>query len=96
MDDEAIRRAALIRLGTGRSVLRARKSEGPSILFPRHLAATGPARRVDVTRRPSCCQFTNLGAPTAADAAPTFHHQYAFLELGRPHRPAPAREAGPK
>jgi hypothetical protein len=66
------------------------------LLFPRHLAATGPARRVDVTRRPSCCQFTNLGAPTAADAAPTFHHQYAFLELGRPHRRAPAREAGPK
>jgi len=25
-----------------------------------------------------------------------FHHQYAFLELGRPHRRAPAREAGPE
>ena len=36
----------------------------------------------------------NLGAPTAADAAPAFHHQYAFLELGRPHRRAPGPKAG--
>ena len=31
----------------------------------------------------------------AADAPPALHHQHAFLELGRLHRRAPARGAGP-
>jgi hypothetical protein len=30
-----------------------------------------------------------------ADAAPALQHQHAFLELGRLHRRAPARGAGP-